>query len=269
MIFDRKSTMNKISLDSFSISRNYVLIKPDPDFEFIEITTEDSLYGPSKTVELQVGYTSETHGRHFGITGKILAVPDHLIFNKSRIDNYKKRIGSSRSVSDMIKISCLMEDSNELDTDMELQLGDKVWFSYLCQINAVTDGLIIDIEEHGLCFLARYEELYCFERNGEIELINGWCWIDRKEEDTVSPSGLQIQFSDKNKYQSGIGFVIKSGKPVRNYIDGSREYPWAFKHGDEVIYSKKMGHPMEYSLHRKLTDREVYSVRRKHIYARV
>jgi len=259
--------MEKISLKNFRIPANYILIKPDPDFEFVEIETKDSIFGPAKKVQLKVGYTSETHGRHFGITGKILAVPDKLVFNKSRIMKYKDRIGSARLVSDQIKVAVLMGASQEIDVDMEVKIDDKVWFSYLCQINAVTKELLIDTEEHGMCFLAKYEELYCYQRNGEIELINGWVWIQRIERNDETESGLKLQLSASNKYENGHATIVKAGKPVNGYMDSKSEYPWDFNGGEQVVYASKMGHPVEYSMHRDLHDKEVLSIRRKHIYA--
>lgn len=253
--------MEKISLENFSIARNWVLIKPDPDFEFVELKT------PGGIVEIQVGYTSETHGRHFGITGTVLAVPDELVFNKQRIEKYKKRIGSKRLISDEIRVALLMSSSQEIDVDMELELNDKVWFSYLCQINAVTNKYLIDIEGHGMCFLVKYEEIYCYERAGEVQLINGWVWIQRIERTRKTESGIELQLADTNKYENGHACIIKSGSPVREYMDGRQDYPWRFNGGEQVVYASRMGHPIEYSMYRKLTEDEVLCVRRKHIYA--
>jgi co-chaperonin GroES (HSP10) len=259
--------MEKISLKNFSIPSNYVLIKPDPDFEFVEVAPESQFDINGEPVKIWIGYNSETHGRHFGITGKVIAVPEKLVFNKQKIEKYKKKLGSTRMVSDQIRIANLMESSLEVDVLMELQPGDKVWFSYLCQINAVTNKILIDTEEYGMCFLARYDELYCYERDGELELINGWVWIKRIERKTTTSSGIELQLSEKNKFHNGHGEIVKFGKPVMNYMDGEKEYPWAFSGGEQVVYASKMGHPIEYGMHRKLTDSEVYSIRRKHIYA--
>lgn len=259
--------MEKISLKDFNISNNYVLIKPDPDYEFVEVAPESQFEINGDPVKIWIGYNSETHGRHFGITGKVVALPERLVFNKKKIEKYKKRLGSTRLLSDQINIAVLMESSQEIDVDMELKLDDKVWFSYLCQINAVTNKILIDTVEHGMCFLAKYEELYCYERNGNIELINGWVWIRRIEREKTTKSGIELQLSESNKYQNGHAEIVKFGNPVRDYMDGKKEYPWEFNGGEQVVYAKKMGHPIEYGMHRKLTEDEIYSIRRKHIYA--
>lgn len=237
--------MKTVSLNTFKIPANYILVKPDPDFEFVRIKPDSEFSAITDEVEIQIAYTSKTHARHYGISGTVVVLPNQLIYNKKKREN---------------KISM------EFDVDMELQLNDKVWFDYLCQINAVTDKLIVDTEEHGLCFLCKYEDIYCFDRNGEIELVNGWVWIRRIERDAES-AGLELKFSDKNKFIPGQAIIVKAGKPVKDYLDGINEEPIDFNGGEQVIYDPRFGHEMEYSMHRSLTESEVMSIRRKHIYA--
>lgn len=259
--------MEKISLANFSIPFNYLLIKPDPDFEFIEVDPKSGFEVNNEPVKIWIGYNTETHARHFGITGKVLAVPDTLVFNKQKIDDYKKQIGSVRMVSDQIAVAALMGASQEIDVDMEVETGDKVWFSYLCQLNAVLEQLLIDTEEHGMCFLVKYEDLYCFERDKEKTLVNGWVWIQRAKKEEKTASGIELQLDEKNKYQNGRAMIVKAGKPVKAYMDGTKEDPIAFHGGEQVVYNSHAGHPIEYSMHRKLHEEEVYSIRRRHIYA--
>ncbi len=118
-----------------------------------------------------------------------------------------------------------------------------------------------------MCFLAKYEELYCYQRNGEVELINGWVWIQRIERNEETESGLKLQLSASNKYENGHATIVKAGKPVKEYMDSKSEYPWDFNGGEQVVYASKMGHDLSYSMHRDLYDKEVLSIRRKHIYA--
>lgn len=259
--------MKKISLSNFSIPQNYVLIKPDPDYEFIELPPGSELEINNEPTKIWVGYTSETHGRHFGITGQVLCVPDKLVYNKKRIEKFKKQVGALWNFGDQITVAALMGASMHIDTELEVEVGDKIWFSYLCQINAVVDKLLIDTEEHGICFLAKYEDLYCREREGELELINGWVWIQRIERTRKTESGLELQFSDKNLYENGHAVIVKAAKPLKGYMDGGSDYGLDINGGEQVIYNAAMGHPMEYSMHRKVTEKEVLSIRRKHIYA--
>lgn len=261
--------MEKISLKDFKIAYNYVLIKPDPDFEFIEVKQNSAFLSAIEQPKIWLGYNSETHGRHFGITGKILAVPENFIYNKEEIVKFKEHVGSLWNYGDQLIISDLMRESNEIDTEIEVEIGDKVWFSYLCQLNGVVKELLIDTVEHGMCFLARYEELYCRERAGELELVNGWVWIERLERENVAESGFELHLSNKHRYQNGRARVIKTARPLRGFIDGGSDTDIDVKEGDEVIYNSKMGHSAEYHLHRKLTNNEVLSIRRKHIYAKL
>ena len=259
--------MEKISLVDFKIPFNYLLIKPDPDFEFIEVDPKVGFKVNNEPVKIWIGYNTETHARHFGITGKVIAIPDRLVFNGQKVENYKKQIGSVRTVSDQIAIADLMSASQEIDVDMEVITGDKVWFSYLCQLNAVTNQLLVDTVEQGMCFLVKYEDLYCYERKGEVSLVNGWVWIQRVKRETKTAFGIELQVAEKNQFINGRAMIIKSGNPVKAYIDGSREDTTGFNGGEQVIYNSKAGHPIEYGMHRKLHDDEVYSIRRKHIYA--
>ncbi len=237
--------MRTISLTTFKIPANYILIKPNPDFEFVKIKPESEFSALTEEVEIKIGYTSETHARHYGVSGTVLVLPEQLIFNRTRRQD---------------KITM------PFDVDMELEIGDKVFFDYLCQIRAVSDKLIVETEEHGMCFLCKYEEVYCYERNNEVSLINGWVWIERIEKEKEA-AGLELVLDDKNKFIKGQARVIKAGKAVRKYLEGGSEDPIEFFGGENIIYDPRMGHEMEYSMHRLLTDKEVLSVRRKNIYA--
>lgn len=259
--------MRKASIHAIRIPNNYLLIKPDPDFEFIEVDPASGFEINNEPVKIWIGYNSETHARHFGITGEVLVCPDRLVFNRGRIEKYKKKIGSVRVTSDQIAVAALMGASQEIDVDMEVEPGDKVWFSYLCQLNAVMEKLLIDTEEHGLCFLVRYEDLYCYERDQEKTLVNGWVWIKRIKRADKTASGIDLNLNETNQYQNGRALIVKAGKAVKGYMDGKIEDQINFQGGEQVVYNGKMGHPVEYAMHRKLHDDEVYSIRRKHIYA--
>ena len=230
--------MRIISLSTFRIPANYILIKPDPDFEFVKIKPDSEFSAITEEVEIKIGYTSETHARHYGISGTVVTLPEQLIFNPTIRQE---------------KITM------PFDVDMELEIGDKVFFDYLCQIKAVSDKLIVDTEEHGMCFLCKYEDVYCFERNEELTLINGWVWIQRLEKDK-KVSGLEMVLTDKNKFVKGQAKVIKAAKAVRKYIEGHSEDPIELFGGENIIYDPRFGHEMEYSMHRLLTDGEVLSV---------
>lgn len=258
--------MRKVSLADFSIPNNYVLIKPDPDFEFIEVPSTSPM---AESTKIWIGYDSETIGRHYGITGTVLVVPENLKFNKPRIKKLRDRIsnGKNREVSDQIVMANLVNSSLSIDVDMELQPTDKVWFDYMCQINAVVDRLLIDTEEHGMCFLVKYEDIYCLERDGELKVINGWVWVQPLEKETTTDSGLEVVLSDTEKYLKNTGVIVNAAAPIKGYLDYDSEDPVELNPGDEVIYNEKIGFPVEYSVHRKLTDKETYCIRRKDIYA--
>lgn len=257
--------MKKINLEKFKIPSNYVLIKPEPDFEFIKVEPKNKFSGESGPVEILIAHTTETHARHFSITGTVLVNPEKLIFNKKRIKDFKR--GRANDESRREGVARLMEASLEIDVDIDTEVGDKVWFSYLCQLNAVIHKLIIDTEEHGICFLIKYEDIYCYQRKDAVFLINGWVWIKRVERSRKTDTGLELQFSTKNTHEPNWAIIIKSSNPVRDYMDSKPEGSINFNGGEQVIYNDKMGHPLEYGLHRELTDDEVLSVRRKHIYA--
>lgn len=258
--------MKKVSISDFSIPSNYVLIKPDPDYEFVEVAADSPL---AESTKIWIGYDSETVGRHYGITGTVLVVPDSLTFNKSRIKKLKDRIsnGKNREDSDQVTMANLIGASLTVDVDMEAQPSDKVWFDYMCQINAVVDKLLVDTIEHGMCFLVKYEDIYCLERDGELKVINGWVWVQLLEKETVTDSGIEVVLSDTEKYLKNTGVIVNSAKPVKGYLDYDTEDPVELNPGDEILYNEKIGFPVEYSVHRKLTDKETYCIRRKDIYA--
>lgn len=249
--------MQQADTERLRILYNYVLVKPDKDYDFVSVGDD---------IKLKIAYNSETHGRHFGITGTVIKTPEQLLYLKNEVDVIKYGIGLIRTESEGIQISNMVNSSLSADVDNDLKEGDKIWFDYLCQINAVTDNLLVKTE-HGICFLIRYDEIYAYQRDdNDVELINGWIWIRRIEKDK-SLGGLELHYADNHKYQSGMAEVVRASKAVRSYIDGNTESQIYLKGGETVLYNHKMGFPMEYAAHRQLTDTEVLNIRRKDIYA--
>lgn len=258
--------MEKVSIANFRIPNNFVLLKPDPDYEFVEVPVNSGILDSSgEPVKFWIGKDPESDARHYGVTGTVIVTPDKLVFNKKQMKELRGQ-QENLDISQQVAMARLNENSMSLDVDMELECGDKVWFHYVAQINAVTENLLVDTIEEGMCFLVRYEDLYCYERNGQVELINGWVWIQRieKEKDV---HGIEIQYDKKNAFEKNRAIIVKAGKAVRDYLDGEPEDPISFHGGEEVAYHDKIGFEMEYSLHRKLTDKPTLSIRRRHIMA--
>ena len=263
--------MIKIDLSTLRIPQNYILVKPDDDFKYIEIEPDNQFSALKESVKLEIGYDPLSNAKHYSITGKILAVPERLIFNKKQVE---KRInGKSNknlSLSDKIAISELREASLDNDVDMELIVDDKVWFEYLSQVTAITENLVVDVKDHGLCFFIKYDRLYSYQRNNEeMELINGWIWIQKVDAIKKTATGIDLQLSEDHQFKPNLGMIVKASNPVRNYLETYEEGEdlIGFNGGEQVVYDGRFGYEAEYDMHRKLNHKPTFSIKRKHIIA--
>jgi hypothetical protein len=263
--------MIKIDLSTLRIPQNIILVKPDDDFKYIELKPQSELSVIKEPVILEIGYDPLSNAKHYSITGKILAVPERLIFNKKQVEKIiNGKTNKNITLSDRIAISELREASLDNDVDMELIVEDKVWFEYLSQVTAITENLVVDVKDHGLCFFIRYDRLYSYQRNEEeMELINGWIWIQKVDAVKKTETGIDLELSESNQFKPNLGMIVKASNPVRNYLETYEEGEdlIGFNGGEQVVYDGRFGYEAEYDTHRKLNDKPTFSIKRKHIIA--
>ena len=153
-----------------------ILMLPDPDF-----TSKDST-----GVEINMA----DHAPRYG---KVILLPDELYFNP-------KLYGT-----DMTK------NTLEWDTEIEIQEGDDVWFSYL---KGVTGEHYIFNGE--LYYLMRYDSIYAIKKKEYPVPINGFIVFEPIKDEWDSDIIIPPDYIDV--YEDRVGRVLKVSKPNKDYV---------------------------------------------------
>lgn len=213
------------------IPTNYVLVEQDLEHnEEVELSSGAKLY---------VDPTFEPE-KHSKIKGKVLAVPDKIYFDK--ID----------------------EASMEYDVDMDVQVGDEVYFHYLSSGKAVKGRMTYEVDGKR-CIFIPYDKLFFAKRGDDVIMLNGWMLVEPIE-DTIDTT-LVIPDTMRG-HSKKIGKIKHCGSHVRKY----KFYPDVCEHnitvadGDRVIFTKHSDIPVEYDLHNTLGTK-VFRMQRKDIIA--
>lgn len=147
--------------------RNNVLIKPDKT-DFIQLAGGQRLFLDTRFEE----YKSAPQ------TGIVTAVPEKLAFSNDP-----------------------NEYSLDIQTDMEIQVGDRVIFNYNARAAAINSGLTINDD-----ILVRYDMIYVAIRNEQVICVNGVVIVE--PEDIAIKTSLVIPEYLKGRKQKMIGKVI-------------------------------------------------------------
>ncbi len=186
------------------IQFNKVLIEFDPHIEKV------GGFDLSSVEDLQ---------HHYSITGVVKAVPKKLLFAPQY---------------DIVPPGF---ESMFQDADMELEVGDRVMFSYRAHFDKLVD----------------YELIVAAIRD-EIVPINGWLLVEVDEKPMFeNVSGFTVFNRDVNIY--GSATVKYAGKPNKRYIDGWEDDE-NIGVGSKIMFNKRNAVRMELDLHNSLTDRQ-------------
>jgi len=96
----------------------------------------------------------------------------------------------------------------EAYADMDLQVGDKIWFDYMTGLNCVR----YDVDNVEYKFM-NYSDLYVADRDGEKILLNGFCLFELVDDEIDSPLALKTGRKD-----SRYGICKYAGKPNKKYV---------------------------------------------------
>lgn len=142
------------------------------------------------------------------------------------------------------------------DTDMELQVGDRVLFSYVIHL----DSLIV-----GEALLVDYDQIIAKRHNGGWRSVNGFVLVEMVQQSlTDFSSSFRVERKDKNKY--GYGIVRVLGSKVRQYADYNRIDDIDIEVGDMVTFDRHAPR-IEMDEHNSLTDSDssLFLIQRKDI----
>lgn len=233
--------IEQINISELELVSNYILIKVDPDYDFVE------LKGPNgTTVALQViDFTMKgPDTKAISITGTVLNTPERLLFHRElKIHEKGKTIAGD-------EFEALMRQSLTHDTDLNVSAGNKVIFDYKVGVDAETEGRLLKDENGEFCVLIRYENLFAKEVDGEIIPLNGWVFFIRDQRaEEIRESGIILPGAT-DKYEKNIGVVISSDKPLRAYLDkGVQDSREELPAGTKIALQRKFGFRIAYDTH--------------------
>lgn len=211
---------------------NTVLVKFDEANDHIKVNDQklyiDTSYNPMQ---------------HAVTTGTVIGLPERLIFDRTRPDK-----------------------TMLYDTDMELQLGDKIIFEYLAYGEAIKNSPL-----NGGYFI-RYDEILVALRGDQVMPVNGIVLvepIDITETQEVKEMTKLLVVPDYVKTQKSQtrGVVRHLGTPVRGYAMDVTESIFEaddVKVNDKIYLNPHYAVPLQYELHQTLS-KVLYRMRRKDI----
>ena len=227
---------------------NRGIIRPTPNWLLITIDREiDRAQVQGITID-----TSWEKEKHAIVTGEVVAL--------SNLKYTQPEYGKSDTLING-------ESPLEFDTDMEVQLGDNVYFNYLSMNKAIITGRVIEYKEK-MCAFIRYDRLYAIERNGVFLGANGYILATRQK--AVISSLLEIP-NHRNKNEAIVDVV---GTPLREYFweKMQSDNPY-YDHGfvqpnDKIVFRETSARQLENKVVR-VRDIEYARLQEKDIFARI
>lgn len=249
--------IEEINLDTVQLTGNLLIVKPDPNFDFVEVTGQDG------SIKIWMGYSPNDETKHVSITGTILKTPNELKYYGELLVS-KKGFDCSNE-----EFSSKMRNSMQYITPLNVKEGDKVYFDYHNQFDSELEGRLIKIKDHGYCMLMHYETFFGKQVEGEFIPLNGYVLFrrDQSEREYITKSGLTV-IQSTDIYAGRIGEVIACDAPVSGYLDRAVEDKWELKKGDKILINPKFGYRIAYALHaEQMADYEL--IRRRHIFGKL
>lgn len=265
-----------ISIKNIRIRENWVLIKPDPDFESYQFGgKETGIIAP--TYKYEKGNRVDAKNKNFATTGTVYGVPERIRFTRDDIRNIKASIITERNNEKVIadssllyKINRLKENGCRFETENELTIGDHVKFSYQIHLKAQ----YFDTEEGRMCFV-KYDDIYMTTAG---KMINGFILVDPELQDTKLEDGIKtkevaglsiVKLGDTYKRSArwAYGTVLHSGKKIKGYFDFATycDDDIDVQAGDKIIYDPRVAVQYETESHMALADRKLLLIQRKDI----
>jgi len=147
----------------------------------------------------------------------------------------------------------LSRDMEQWDTDVECEVGDKVWFDYRAALNAYT--FVVNGEWYKLL---KYSHLYVAIRGEDIIPLNGYVlfkrFIPEKESEFLLDSDPDERF----------GIVAYAGSKNKRYRIDMFSDDIDIKNGDHVVFEEGTAcFDMEYELHEVFGESVVLQQRKR------
>lgn len=268
---------------------NYVLIFPDPQLETYQIKGVDmGIISPD--FKYENGERISISERNASVFGKVYAAPSYLTFNQQKIkklvDNNKLfyrenghnipvNIGIHRVIAELTKNSVIY------DSEVEVEVGDRVNFSYMAHKTSKDQKMIFDTEL-GEMYLIKYDMLYMTvdENYKPKKMLNGYVLAQPeeieilKEEDGKEfiehKSGL-VTLAPKNKIKktkkTQKGTITLFGIRNKGYLQEieKKDFEDQLAIGQKIIYDPRRSQKLEYDTHQIMSDKTLHLIHRKDI----
>lgn len=221
-----------ISLDTFELTSNFILLKGGVDYNFVEIP------GPFGTkVQLELIEMVKNEPEKKCITGTVLKTPGQLYFHGE-----VKTHDRGKTIADD-EFAALMRTSMMFHVELDVKEGDNVIFDYKMALDSEAEGRLVNVEGHGYCMLMPYESLFAKEEKGELVPLNGWVFIlrDQNPYEYQTASGLTI-IEKVDKYGSKYATVVTAADPIKEYLDKTLVEPQVeLKPGQRIFLQRGFG----------------------------
>lgn len=268
---------------------NYVLIKPDQHLETYQMRGKEiGLISPD--FKYENGEKISVKERNFSTIGTVYAVPQNLVFNLDKILHLKEHntlhvvegddlrvvnIGVHRQIDQLINSSV------KYNCPMEVNIGDRVNFSYMVHKQAKESKMIVDTDE-GEMYLVKYDMLYMTvsEDNKPLKMLNGWLIVEPEEIEVLKENGKEfiehesglVTLTPKNKIKkfkkNQIGKVINYGTKCERYLTEPNKHDFWIDSQlqGKVLYNSGLAQKMEYDTHQIMSDKVLHLLQRKDIH---
>ncbi len=273
-----------IDVSKIRIPRNYVLIAPDADYDTIQHKgLETDLYTANYIVEN--GKRVSVESKNYSVHGTVYGVPDKIGFYKDEINDIKRdktkeqvvlEEDTIKRLSDYVRRTCLFETENEL------QIGDRVKFSYLAHVKVKEEGGIFETTQGPMYFI-KYDQIFMAvnEDLSPKKMVNGYILVEPELKEskkdgimdyTETSTGLIIPTLNDQKLQKRtrknmIGKVLCAGNPIKRYFQFDIEdRDVHFNPGDTVIFDPRGAKRLEHPNHQEYSDHELFLIQQRDVY---
>jgi len=210
---------------------NFVLIKADPNYDFVEIPTPDG------KVSIQLSYFNQDKSKYLSISGTVIMLPKETWFFANKGD------GSGDEFNAMVR------NSLEFDAPFDVQVGEKVFFDYREQIDVETECRLVRTEEHGLCVLVRQDRIYGVYRDGDLCPVNGYIFFLRDQlPDKLELNSGILLVRTHDKYEMNTATVLAADEKCRAHLEREHEPDMPLQKGDRILLMKKRGFRISYEV---------------------
>lgn len=278
------------------LQQNYVLIKVDKDFDkYHNEKGEETMFIAPTSFKHAVDLRSEdnfaerdimdSYSHNMAASGTVITCPDKLVFLGNEIKEHLKanqhNLGyiddkdaphrsKMAAMSILNQVEKMRENSLMLQTEIDIQPGDRVFFDYLERFTIYEAGRVLQTDI-GELFLIRYDKLEIRIRDGHIKPLNGFVLVEWERSKPIQFGALYLAGPDK-RIEETVGVqnaeIVALPDPVNAHMD-DLEFSDPVKYlkvGERVAFQSHDATPLEPDNHFILFNgREILKVQSKNI----